>query len=212
MRTTGFSFAEKIEFRTVRNENGCLIWTGSLTDRGYPQMHWEGRNRKVHRLVLERKLGRPIQPGLGALHCCPNKHNTRCLEPTHLYEGNQRDNVRDAKKQKTHSDPPIHFGEHHHKAVLTEREVYEIRASDKTQMELAQEFEISQAVISKIIRREIWTHLPARKNDRRSGFDRLSDATKDAIRRLAKRSERSYRSIAEEYGVSHHTVSRIMRE
>jgi HNH endonuclease len=47
---------------------------------------------RLHRLVLERKLGRPIRPGFHALHHCDNK---RCVNPDHLYEGTHKDNMRD---------------------------------------------------------------------------------------------------------------------
>lgn len=46
-----------------------------------------------HRVVLEKKLGRPIKPGYFACHKCDNKN---CIEPEHLFEGTHRDNTNDA--------------------------------------------------------------------------------------------------------------------
>lgn len=53
-----------------------------------------GRQVGVHRLALERKLGRPIQPGLYALHHCDY---ASCVNPDHIYEGTNADNQRDRK-------------------------------------------------------------------------------------------------------------------
>jgi hypothetical protein len=44
------------------------------------------------RFVLERKLGRPIRLGFQALHHCDHP---ACCQEKHLYEGTQRDNVKD---------------------------------------------------------------------------------------------------------------------
>lgn len=49
-------------------------------------------HRYAHREALEQKLGRPIKPGYGALHHCDNPP---CIEPVHLFEGTNADNVHD---------------------------------------------------------------------------------------------------------------------
>lgn len=50
-----------------------------------------GHGKLVHRLALESKLGRPIHPGLWALHLegCPKS----CHEPEHLLEGTPSQNA-----------------------------------------------------------------------------------------------------------------------
>ena len=52
-----------------------------------------GRNYRVHRLALERELGRPIHPGLDVLHSCDRP---ACCNPEHLREGTDKDNRRDS--------------------------------------------------------------------------------------------------------------------
>lgn len=47
----------------------------------------------MERIVLERKLGRPIAPGKLACHHCGNE---LCIEPEHIYEGTYRSNAIDA--------------------------------------------------------------------------------------------------------------------
>jgi hypothetical protein len=72
--------------------SGCREWQMSMGG-GYPQV-WVGHKLfRGHRLVLSRKLGRDISPGMWCLHTCDNH---RCLNEQHLYEGTRADNIRDA--------------------------------------------------------------------------------------------------------------------
>jgi hypothetical protein len=74
------------------DEYGCKIWPAVFTGRS-PQVHIAGCGRyTVARLVLERKLGRPIKPGYNANHDCDNP---RRVNENHLYEGTQEQNMRD---------------------------------------------------------------------------------------------------------------------
>lgn len=65
---------------------------------GYGHRYVKGSSRTkhrrelAHRLALEGKLGRPIRAGMNALHHCDNPP---CIQPEHLWEGTQADNVRD---------------------------------------------------------------------------------------------------------------------
>lgn len=70
----------------------CQLWTGGLVD-GYGKTWFDGKNQLVHRLVLAKKLGRPILSGFQALHHCDVRN---CYAPEHLYEGTQSNNMHDA--------------------------------------------------------------------------------------------------------------------
>jgi hypothetical protein len=48
--------------------------------------------QRVNRVALEQKLGRPLLPGMQALHTCDNPP---CRNPEHLYEGTQKQNIAD---------------------------------------------------------------------------------------------------------------------
>lgn len=81
--------------RLVDRSEECHIWRGSVSNRyGCIRLKLEGvwKSIRTNRFALERKLGRPILPGMNANHTC---HNTVCVNPDHLYEGTQRQNVTD---------------------------------------------------------------------------------------------------------------------
>ena len=75
----------------VPDEYGCHLYPGSKLSF-YVRVYIKGREKAGHRLVLERKLGRPIQDRFYALHRCDTKN---CLNPDHIYEGTPADNMRD---------------------------------------------------------------------------------------------------------------------
>lgn len=79
------------------NERGCREWPNYQT---YGKVSFEGKIVKVSRLVLEWKLGRKIKSGFMALHTCDNKP---CVEPEHLYERTDADNMRDRSERNQQS-------------------------------------------------------------------------------------------------------------
>lgn len=68
-------FAAKVEV-----EQGCWLWTGALTDRGYGSFRLNGSARRAHRVAYEAVHGE-IAVGLEVDHLC---HEIRCVNPEHL--------------------------------------------------------------------------------------------------------------------------------
>jgi len=66
---------------------GCHNYPGGSVGH-YVSVIINGKSHKVHRVALERKLGRPIKPGYLALHTCDNPS---CCNPDHLFEGTHKD-------------------------------------------------------------------------------------------------------------------------
>jgi hypothetical protein len=87
----------------IPDEKGCKNWSGKLSERGYGRVWIDGvGGRNANRLVLERKLGRRIPPGLYALHGCDNP---QCVntEPGHVYEGSHSRNMQDRAERQPES-------------------------------------------------------------------------------------------------------------
>jgi hypothetical protein len=96
------ALAARVLKRTIVDE-GCLVWIGDTYPDGYPRISFHCKTRRLTRLVLEAKLNRPMLPGMYALHSCDRP---RCVNPSHLREGTQSENIREAftKGRKTPTD------------------------------------------------------------------------------------------------------------
>ena len=92
-RADGKIEIEELLLRTIPEPNsGCWIWLGG-TDRGYAVITKLDHHVRVARIILEDKLGRPIKPGMLALHTCDVRP---CLNREHLYEGTHGENLVDS--------------------------------------------------------------------------------------------------------------------
>lgn len=73
--------------------SGCWLWTASLNRGGYGQLGMGGHGVvTAHRYVYQ-QLVRPVPRGVYLCHTCDVP---ACVNPDHLYEGDARDNGRDA--------------------------------------------------------------------------------------------------------------------
>lgn len=150
----------------VPDQRGCRIWHRPPRSGGYPTAWINGRERRLTRYVLEKKLGRRILPGLVARHTCDNP---MCVSQEHLVEGTPAQNTRDmiergrAPWQTGRLVTPNTTGENHYAAKITERDVIEIRRlardTELSQREIGLQYGLTQQTVSQIVRRQIWTHV-----------------------------------------------------
>ena len=142
-------FQTKYEALTPTDGTNCIEWKGARS-LGYGVVRRHGTNLRVHRLTLERTLGRPLREGMCALHSC---NNPPCCNPDHLREGTNQENVDD--KLRADRQPR---GETNGKAKLTLDQVNEIRQNPNnlTQYQLADVYGVRRPCIAKIQRGKTW--------------------------------------------------------
>lgn len=152
----------------VAKSNGCWEWQGQITNRGYGQfVIRHGKKIYAHRYAYEMEYG-PIEIGLFICHHCDNR---KCVRPSHLFVGTQKDNIQDAVRKcrmangyrnGRHLHPlSTARGERSGKAKLSDEIVREIRrlAGTMSQQKIADMFGTPQTNISLIIRRKAWAHV-----------------------------------------------------
>lgn len=77
--------------------NGCWEWSANKNPGGYGQLRISGKTHKAHRVSFE--LFNGIKPKLNVLHSCDNRS---CINPAHLREGTQAENVQDSIARNRH--------------------------------------------------------------------------------------------------------------
>ncbi len=76
-------------------ETGCQIWLGAvIKDTGYGVIKIDGKVKKVHRAMFECVHGK-IRKNNVIRHRCGVQ---LCINPSHLMQGTQRQNIRDKKR------------------------------------------------------------------------------------------------------------------
>ena len=139
-----------------KGDDECWNWLACLDKGGYGRFWFNGKTVKAHRCSLV--LAHAVQPlnKTWALHTCLT--NPKCVNPNHLYYGNQPDNERDKVKDGTHAR-----GERNGCCKLTEQQVRDIREKyiphKYSTHKLAKEYEISQSQIKMIINNKSWKHV-----------------------------------------------------
>jgi hypothetical protein len=88
---------EAIHEQIFLDKNGCWVWVGALTTKGYGTVSHEGRKWAAHRLVYTLIKGE-IPAGLQLDHLCRVRH---CVNPDHLEPVTGKENIRRS---------PIHHG------------------------------------------------------------------------------------------------------
>jgi len=134
-----------------------MLWTRHKNAHGYGQLRFQGKIEAAHRASWILTHG-SIDDETLVLHNCPSGDNPSCVNPEHLWIGSHQDNCRDKYSKGRGNNP---YGERHHKARLTDKQVIEIRqlARQYSHQEIANLFHMSRGAISSIIHRKTWKHI-----------------------------------------------------
>ena len=111
----------------------CWYWTGCLDKDGYGVSKYNKKKTPAHRVSWLLHNGN-IKVGHYILHTC---HNPMCVNPLHLKQGTQYENIQDQIKLGTN------VARNKITAKLTPDVVRYIRTSDKTTRNLATELNLS---------------------------------------------------------------------
>ena len=140
----------------VDTSGECWVWTGYINQDGYGRLSIDGRLIMAHRVSWELHHG-PIPDGMRVLHDCPGGDNPACVNPSHLWIGTQRDNIRDMLLKQRQQR-----GETNGNARLTESDVRTIRdlvAGGMNQSQVARLYGIAPNHICRIVNRRRWQHI-----------------------------------------------------
>jgi hypothetical protein len=93
---------QRIDARTVRAPNGCLLWVGA-TNGGYGAVSLGGVLLGVHRVIAAHRLGWDVSdPRTVVRHSCDTR---ACCEPSHLLLGTHKENAADREAAGRHYVP-----------------------------------------------------------------------------------------------------------
>ena len=133
-------------------KNGCWDWQRGKT-RGYGRVSYNKKVYPAHRLFYELFV-QEIKHGNVVMHKCDN---TACVNPKHLEQGSQKQNINDAFNKGRNIKP---IGICAPWAKLNPEKVREIRKIEgKSYSEIAKDYNVSHDTIGLIKSRKRWAHV-----------------------------------------------------
>lgn len=208
--------------RVRRTEPGCHTRPGRLlrahvTHSEYRRVLLSDTPRSQHFFVFR----------LVAEAFCDRPSTDMEFVPNHI-NGNKGDDRASNLEWVTRSENQIHAailhehrGEGHANAKLSTKQVREIRARYTgawgQQTGLAEEYGVTQMLVSKIVRGEVWTHVPGNHpgtglhSGEEHGCAKLTPRQVRAMRRRFDHGKVTMQELAETYGVGRQIVRDIVR-
>jgi hypothetical protein len=134
---------EKKFWRYVEKTSSCWMWKGYTDKDGYGTIKNGHTTLRAHRVSFKIHHGQ-IDENKLILHTC---NNPSCVNPAHLYQGDQYDNMKDRIDSGNYL-----FGENHFNAKVPDSDVLKIRNHTGTYKQIAAEFGISPSQAGNIKR------------------------------------------------------------
>ncbi len=139
-------------------ENGCWLWTGTVSEFGYGIMEIVVQTGKqmsfqVHRVSFAHYKG-PIPEGMCVLHKCDVR---ACFNPDHLFLGTRQENTADMLSKGREAR-----GEQTWNAKLSNANIRRIRRAKKSGVrstDIAKYFSTDRRHINRIVKLERWQHV-----------------------------------------------------
>lgn len=125
-------------FGWVKDDNGCLVWSGPITHSGYGRLSLFGRERKAHRWAYEMAHG-PLADDVSLDHLCRNR---ACVNPDHLEVVSSAENTRRGDLTKLCADDV--------------REMLRLRCEGWTFARIGERFGVSQQHAHRVCTSQNW--------------------------------------------------------
>ncbi len=143
----------------VNEETGCHEWLGAVGGKNdYPSMHYRGHTRRATRIMYSLIYGE-IPKGMYVCHSCDNP---QCVNPDHLFLGNQKRNMRDAVIKGRVKVPGLK-GENHGNAKMSDADVVRWRrdfSDGRKVVDIMREAGVSKSAAKRMLAGATYSHLP----------------------------------------------------
>ena len=146
-------FETPIRFWSKADQSGgpdaCWPWTAGRNTDGYGRFNIHDKLWYAHRVAWILTHG-PIEEGKSICHHCDHPW---CVNPRHLFEGTNKDNMADAARKGRMGQK------------LTNEDVLEICErldAGESRQDIADDYEVTRAAISQISRGDTWNWLTGR--------------------------------------------------
>lgn len=171
-RTTGDIASRFWPLVSIRGRDECWPWRSAEGSGRHANFWLDGGYVHSHRVAYWLTHGKwPVV----CRHTCDNPP---CVNPAHLLDGTQKDNIRDAKARDRLRGGSSNPGATNGMAKINEADVllmYEARKRGATIDDLAECFEVGRAQAWNIVTGRQWKHL-YEKGDDADGHDRRTEA------------------------------------
>lgn len=145
------------------NNNGCWEWVKNRNKDGYGGLRYKSKTWMAHRLSYTFYKG-PIPEGMLVCHKCDNPP---CINPDHLFIGNNSDNMMDAYRKGRWKGvlgyrKKTCKGENHWYSKFKPEIILEIRKLFKSGLriiDICNKYNMNHATVSDICKRRSWKHL-----------------------------------------------------
>jgi hypothetical protein len=147
-RDLNIIFEDKID-----KTDGCWLWKGGKVSSGYGRFKYFGESFSAHRLSWVLFRG-SIPNGKFILHKC---NNPICVNPDHLYIGDQFQNMQDRKINHKYFS-----GESHFNAKFTNKEVMSIRnlyAEGMGSCKIGKMYQVNRSTILRIAKERTYQNV-----------------------------------------------------
>jgi hypothetical protein len=132
--------------------SSCWEWTGNKNRDGYGRIPYHNKSMRAHRMAWIFAHG-DIPKGMFVCHHCDNP---ACVNPSHLFLGTQKDNIKDRDFKNRQSRQVGELSPSH---KLNKQNVLEIRSSSESERKLGAKFGVSHTVIGQIKRRQTYFNI-----------------------------------------------------